>query len=87
MGLTIRRRDASTSHELEALDHFGLDPAGVEAQCFCCFERVVHPAIYWVGLEGTIYLHRHCALQLARGLTRDAIRLRPGDADRPAAAA
>lgn len=54
------------------VEAFGLDPAGVEARCFHCGERVEHPAVVWHGLVGeTIYLHPVCASDLSDGLLRD----------------
>lgn len=67
----------------ETVETFGLDPAGVEATCFLCGERVVHPAVYWNGLngDGMMYLHRECAGDLARGLLRDVAELEQSNPD------
>jgi hypothetical protein len=88
MGITISRREVRSDTELEVVEHFGLDPAGVEARCFSCGAVVRHPAIYWAGAEGTmVYLHGDCAAHLALALTYDAIRLKHLQREQPAGAA
>ncbi|HYC32372.1 MAG TPA: hypothetical protein VEB59_08810 [Gemmatimonadales bacterium] len=63
--------------EARTVEALGLDPAGVEAHCFRCGDRVVHPAVLWFGMVGDpLYLHGACAADLARGLHLDVLRLR-----------
>ncbi len=69
-------RDGNEVNDRETVEALGLDPAGVEARCFMCGERVAHPAVLWFGMVGDpMYLHAACAADLARGLRADVRRL------------
>jgi hypothetical protein len=55
--------------------------------CFCCGEHLSFPYVYWHGSHGDINgkargisLHPNCALALARGITKDALRIGMEDA-------
>lgn len=76
MAVTMSRAEARTEYQRECIEACGLDPAGVEARCFRCGERVVHPAVYWAGWSDTIYLHGACAERLAVALAHDAVEVR-----------
>lgn len=69
-------------HDPATVEALGLDPAGVEARCYHCGDRVEHPAILWMGLVGdTLYLHIACAADFARGLLLDVDRHGAGSSD------
>jgi hypothetical protein len=73
--LTVHR-DGDPRHDPATVAALGLDPAGVEARCFGCGDRVEHPAVLWHGMVGEpVYLHPVCAADLARGLLLDVERL------------
>lgn len=73
--LTVPRGGNGKTDAL-SVEVLGLDPAGVEARCFSCGDRVEHPAVVWHGMVGEpVYLHGGCAADLARGLLVDVTRL------------
>lgn len=76
-------RGGDERHDPATVDVLGLDPAGVEAMCYGCGDRVEHPAVLWHGMVGEpMYLHGACARELARGLLLDVARLRALAAER-----
>lgn len=77
--LTVPRR-GDAKHDPYTVEVLGLDPAGVEARCLMCGDRVEHPAVLWHGMVGDpVYLHSGCAEDLARGLLLDVDRLTAGE--------
>lgn len=63
-----------------------LGAAELLAGCFYCLMHLggVDVLVYWHGTTGTIWLHTHCAEQLAMRLFHDAQQVpRPADAWEP----
>jgi hypothetical protein len=59
-----------SEEEAEVQDVFHLCPLPSDC-CFLCFEPVDHPAIYWRGHDGQIWLHPQCVLEFTAKLQAD----------------